>query len=161
MRDDKLIVPRIASPLAGESVGVGQWKAIDFPASGRGRSPFVATRAYYAEENQMIAMPEETFSRFTEALERIAEVVERLGPKDEAKEEPIQRTLTPQEASKILRLNVQTVMDWCRTGKLKGIKIGGNEINGRGGKWLIPRDEIDAYLRRDRLIKGPRKGGAK
>ena len=104
----------------------------------------------------MIAMPVESFSRFAEALERIAEVVERLGPKEEVKEEPIQRTLTPQEASKILRLHVQTVMDWCRTGKLKGIKIGGNETNGRGGKWLIPRDEIDAYLRRDRLIKGPR-----
>jgi excisionase family DNA binding protein len=113
------------------------------------------------ENPQMIAVPAESFSRFAEALERIAEIVERLGPKEEAKEEPIQRTLTPQEASKILRLNVQTVMDWCRTGKLKGIKIGGNEINGRGGKWLIPRDEIDAYLRRDRLIKGPRKEAGK
>ena len=109
----------------------------------------------------MIAVPAESFSRFAEALERIAQVVERLGPKEEANEEPIQRTLTPQEASKILRLNVQTVMDWCRTGKLKGIKIGGNETNGRGGKWLIPRDEIDAYLRRDRLIKGPRKEAGK
>jgi excisionase family DNA binding protein len=111
------------------------------------------------ENPQMIAVPEETFSRFADVLERIAEVVERLGPKEEIKEEPNQRTLTPQEAAKILRLNVQTVLEWCRTGKLKGIKIGGNEINGRGGKWLIPRDEIDAYLRRDRLIKGPRKEG--
>lgn len=110
----------------------------------------------------MIAVPAESFSRFAEALERIAEVVERLGPKEEVKEEPAtQRLLTPQEASKLLRLNVQTVMEWCRTGKLKGIKIGGNEINGRGGKWLIPRDEIDAYLRRDRLINGTKKGGAK
>lgn len=107
----------------------------------------------------MIVVPAESFSRFAEALERIAEVVERLGPKEEVKEEPIQRTLTPQEASKTLRVNVQTVMDWCRKGKLKGVKIGGNEINGRGGKWLIPWDEIDAYLRRDRLIKGTKKGG--
>lgn len=113
------------------------------------------------EHPQMIVLPAESFSRFTEALERIAQVVERLGPKEEVKEEPVQRTLTPQEASKILRLNVQTVMDWCRTGKLKGIKIGGNETNGRGGKWLIPRDEIDAYLRRDRLIKGPLKEAGK
>lgn len=127
-------------------------------SGGESERPCVPSGAFISgkENPAMIAMPVESFSRFAEALERIAEVVERLGPKEEVKEEPIQRTLTPQEASKILRLHVQTVMDWCRTGKLKGIKIGGNETNGRGGKWLIPRDEIDAYLRRDRLIKGPR-----
>jgi excisionase family DNA binding protein len=113
------------------------------------------------ETTQMIAVPEETVSRIADFLERIAEYVERLGPKEEIKEEPNQRPLTPEEASKILRIHVQTVTAWCREGKIRAFKNGGNEANGKGGKWLIPREEIDAYLHRQQVIHGKTKGGAK
>ena len=76
--------------------------------------------------------------------------------------QPSDRMLTPAEVAKILQIHVQTVMAWCREGKnLKGIKVGGNEANGKGGKWLIPREEVDVYLRRNRLINGKRQEGAK
>lgn len=55
MKNEKFRVPRIAGPSADESVGVGQWKAIDFPASGRGRPPFADRGSHCAEENPMIA----------------------------------------------------------------------------------------------------------
>lgn len=111
-----------------------------------------------------------TANRIQDPLDRLATVAERYmdflekeaRANEAEKEQHEERMLTPLEASKILRINVQTVMAWCREGKnLKGIKVGGNETNGKGGKWLIPREEIDAYLRRDRLINGSRKGGAK
>ena len=102
----------------------------------------------------------------TDILGRLLPMVEKwleaqVGHLESEKVPKDQRMLTPDEAATEMRLHVQTVMAWCRTGKLKGIKIGGNEINGKGGKWLIPREEIDAYLHRDRLIKGPRKEGGK
>jgi excisionase family DNA binding protein len=111
-----------------------------------------------------------TANRIQDPLDRLATVAERYmdfleretRANENQKEQPEERMLTPLEAARILRINVQTVMTWCREGKnLKGIKVGGNETNGKGGKWLIPREEIDAYLRRDRLINGTRKGGAK
>ena len=153
MRDDKLIVPRIAGPLTGESVGVGQWKALDFPASGRDRSPFVQTRSYCEQQNQMIAVPEETFSRIADFLERIAEFVERLGPKEEIKEEPIERMLTPEKASKKMFLHPQTVTEWCREGKITATKL--------GRKWLIPREEVERHLHAYEVKNGKKKGGAK
>ena len=57
MKNEKFRVPRIAGPSADESVGVGQWKAIDFRASGTGRPPFTETGSHCAEENPMIASP--------------------------------------------------------------------------------------------------------
>ena len=60
--------------------------------------------------------------------------------------EESQRMLTPQEASKVMRLNVQTVMAWCREGRLTASKIGRN--------WLIPREAIEEHLRRHQLIHG-------
>jgi len=119
----------------------------------------------YEENRDMI-----TANRIQDPLDRLATVAERYmdfleretRANETEKEQPEERMLTPREASKILRIHVQTVMTWCREGKnLKAIKVGGNETNGKGGKWLIPRDGIDAYLRRDRLINGSRKGGAK
>lgn len=111
----------------------------------------------------MIAVPAESFSRFAEALERIAEIAERAfgGKQEEIKEEPAQRLLNPEEASKIMHLHVQTVTAWCREGKLRASKIGGNEANGKGGKWLISREEVDHYLHRQQVIHGKKKGGAK
>lgn len=54
MKNDKYRVPRITGPATG-SVGVGQWKAIDFPAPGRGRPPCADRESYCAKENPMIA----------------------------------------------------------------------------------------------------------
>lgn len=85
-------------------------------------------------------------------------------PREEAESHcpPVKEWYTPEEASVLMRLHVQTVMKWCREGKINAPKAGGNEQTGRGGKWLIPRESIDAYLARQRLIHGHRrKGGAK
>lgn len=68
---------------------------------------------------------------------------------------------TPEEASVLLRLHVQTVMKWCRDGTIEASKAGGNERNGRGGKWLIPRESINAYLHKQRVIHGQRRRNAK
>ncbi len=108
----------------------------------------------------MIAIPAESFSRFAEAVERLTEIAERAfgGKQAEVKEK---RLLTPEEASDIMHLHVQTITAWCRSGKIKGIKVGGNETNGKGGKWLIPREEVDHYLHRQQVIHGKGKGGAK
>ena len=69
--------------------------------------------------------------------------------------------LTPEEASVLLHLHVQTVTAWCREGRLDAVKVGGNKVNGKGGKFLIRREAIDAYIAQQRLIHGSRKGGAK
>lgn len=82
--------------------------------------------------------------------------VGQLEPATEARQ-----MLTPKEASPLLNLHVQTVMAWCREGKLDAVKIGGNEFNGKGGKYLIPREAIDAYLHKHRVIHGQRRRNAK
>lgn len=110
---------------------------------------------------------QDPLDRLATVAERYMDFLEREARANEAeKEQHDERMLTPLEASKILRIHVQTVMEWCREKdptkrKLQAFKIGGNETNGKGGKWLIPREQVDAYLRRDRLINGSRKGGAK
>jgi excisionase family DNA binding protein len=60
--------------------------------------------------------------------------------------------LTPAEAAQILRKNVQTVMEWCRDGKVSAVKV--------GRKWLIPEEDIQRLFRRTRLVDGKQKGGA-
>lgn len=117
--------------------------------------PFVGMEAFFSgkEIPQMILLPKESWNQFTEVLSRIAEVVERLGPKEEVKEEPIQRMLTPQEASKKMHLHVQTVMEWCRDGKITATKL--------GRKWLISKEEVDRHLHRYEVINGRKKGAAK
>lgn len=110
----------------------------------------------------MIAMPSEAVTQFADAVVRLAEVLERLGPKEKATEETphLKEWLTPEEASTILRVHVQTVTAWCREGKLRASKNGGNEINRKGGKWVISRKEIERYLHRHQVIHGEQKGGA-
>ena len=110
-----------------------------------------------------------TANRIQDPLDRLATVAERYmdflereaRASEAEKEQHDERTLTPVEASKILRIHVQTVLTWCREGKLDAVKIGGNKVNGKGGKFLIPREAIDAYIAQQRLIHGSRKGCAK
>ena len=101
----------------------------------------------------MIALSEETVSRFTDVLERIAEVVERLGPKAQIEVEPIERMLTPEKASKKMFLHPQTVTEWCRKGKITATKL--------GRKWLIPREEVERHIHAYEVKNGKKKGGAK
>ncbi len=60
---------------------------------------------------------------------------------------PSPRFHTPHEAAKVMRVNPQTVMKWCRQKKM-GVKA--------GRKWLISQDEVDRYLRGVLLTKGPK-----
>jgi excisionase family DNA binding protein len=131
--------------------------ASDFGGGEESRPSAPATAFNWGKENPpMIAIAPEVVNRLMELLERAFG-----GEQGEVKEEPTQRLLTPEDASKIMRLNVQTVTAWCREGKLRASKIGGNEANGKGGKWLIPREEVDHYLHRQQVIHGKKKGGAK
>lgn len=52
----------------------------------------------------------------------------------------------PKEVAEILNVHVQTVMKWCREGKLAAIKS--------GRSWLIPHESVEAYVRSCRLIRG-------
>ena len=91
------------------------------------------------------------------SINRLADLVstwlERaLEEKHQKVEERQLRMLTPVEAAKVLRLNVQTVMAWCRQGRISASKS--------TGKWLVPRDEVDRLLRRYEIVNGKKKGGA-
>ena len=85
-----------------------------------------------------------------EPLERIANgldrLIEALMPKASPEAAPSIRMFTTQEASKAMRLNSETVVKWCREGKLAGTKV--------GRKWLVPSEAIDAYLRRQEMVYG-------
>jgi excisionase family DNA binding protein len=107
-----------------------------------------------------------TVNRIQDPWDRIATVVERyveflMSSRDEQKKPESVDYLTPAEVAAILRVHVQTVMEWCRDGKLEAFKSGGHPANGKGGKWVIPRESVDHYLRRHQLIHGSRNGGAK
>ena len=94
-------------------------------------------------------------------LDAISQYLENCVKDNEPKEKPLPKMLTPIQASRELRLNIQTVMAWCREGKIQASKIGGNQGNGKGGKWLIPVEEVNRILRRQTFINGSRDGGAK
>jgi excisionase family DNA binding protein len=49
--------------------------------------------------------------------------------------------LTPEEAADLLRMDVSSIKDWCRAGKMPGaFKLG------RKGVWRVRRDELVAYI---------------
>jgi excisionase family DNA binding protein len=134
----------------------------DFGGGEERRPRLPDTASISGKENSPMIAIAETFARLTDALERLTEIAEReYGGREEAREESSQRMLSPEEASKVMNIHAQTVTAWCRNGRLQAFKIGGNEANGRGGKWLIPREAIDAYLHRQQVIHGTKKGGAK
>ena len=93
------------------------------------------------EDSQMVAL-----NQSADSLERIADGLERLIDVLVPKAPPtVTPMLTPLEASKQMRLNVQTVMKWCRQRKM-GVKS--------GSKWLIDPEEVERYLRGVLLNKG-------
>ena len=101
-----------------------------------------------------------------EILDRLATVAEKWLESQVSNEEAEKpagdpQYLTPKEASVILRIHWQTVMEWCREGKIGSAKIGGNKVNGKGGKFLIPREAVDAYIAQRTLIHGEKRRAAK
>ena len=47
--------------------------------------------------------------------------------------------LLPEEAAEELRVHIETIMRWLRSGKLRGVKL-------PGGAWRVPREELDRIL---------------
>jgi excisionase family DNA binding protein len=94
------------------------------------------------------------FNGTLEPFERIADGIERLiallMPKEAVSPTQAPPMLAPAEAAVKMRLNEQTVMRWCRERRLQASKI--------GGKWLIPQESVDAFVRKCELIHG-RRGG--
>lgn len=52
---------------------------------------------------------------------------------------------TVHEVSERLRLHPATVREWLRTGRLKGVRMGGTKAG-----WRIPQSEIDRLERVDK-----------
>ena len=51
---------------------------------------------------------------------------------------------TTQETAEILRVNIKTVFNYIKQGKLKPVRIGGIK---KTGKTLIPKSEIEKLLK--------------
>jgi excisionase family DNA binding protein len=84
----------------------------------------------------------EPFERIAQGIERLIELFE---PRTDERENSTIEVLTTAVAAKKMGLNVQTVREWCREGKL-GVRT--------GSRWLISPDEVEQYLRGQLLIKG-------
>jgi excisionase family DNA binding protein len=134
-----------------------------------------------SEDGECLSMRQETqpmevtvpLNPLAEALGRLLPLAEKwlekqvgqveMAPKASAEDfSPlVKEWYTPEEVADLFLLHVQTVMRWCREGKLNAEKVGGNEANGKGGRYRIPREAINAYLHRQRLIHGQRRRSAK
>lgn len=57
-----------------------------------------------------------------------------------------EQTVTPEEAARRLKMNIQTVMRWCREGRLTAFKV--------GRRWLIQRESVEAEMRKVEVIHG-------
>jgi excisionase family DNA binding protein len=135
-------------------------KVVDRPRSGSGGS-----NSFSEEETQPMEMTVPV-NPLAEALGRLLPLAEKwlekqVGEVEAEKPTGDPKFLTPEEASIMLHLHVQTVMKMCREGKIDAVKNGGNAHNGMGGKWLIPREAIDGYLHKQRVIHGQRRRPAK
>jgi excisionase family DNA binding protein len=134
-----------------------QGKVVDRPSSESGK--YLSTRRD-TPPMDMIAPT----NPLKEILGRLLPLAERWLEKqvgEKVQVAGIEPTLTPKEAAPLLHLHVQTMMAWCRKGKLGAVKIGANKLNGKGGKYLIPRKAIDDYLREQRVLHGERRRKAK
>ena len=146
--DEHVVVFAVLKPFLGEA---GQERFLESEADAviaqirKGRPSFVDELSFVTEAAMnTTATGEELVDRF---FDRLATVLERFAAPDGAgQKEPPQRMLTPEEAAEAMHLNSQTVMRWCREGRLSGSKVGRN--------WLVPREAIDAYIHRQRLVYG-------
>jgi hypothetical protein len=108
------------------------------------------------ENHPMIAIPLESFAEVRDALDRqtnvvdrLVEILERLFPKEEVKEEPVPvpiEWLTVDEAAKELKRSPYQIRELCRR------KVFGQKDS--GGKWWIHRKDIEHFRNGRTLIHG-------
>ena len=110
------------------------------------RPALAAVKSYLNEEdNKMI----DAVGASNELANVLRDVFEWMKPRlatafpDKAETPPV---LSPEQVADRLRLNIQTVMKWCRQGRIQATKI--------GGKWLIPHESVEAYVRKCETIHG-------
>lgn len=101
-----------------------------------------------------------------EILGRLATVAEKwlesqVSNEEAAKPASGPEYLTSEEVAEILRVHVQTVLKLCREGTIHAPKVCGHKVNGKGGKYLIPRESVDAYIAKRTLIHGEKRRAAK
>ncbi len=53
-----------------------------------------------------------------------------------------EKVLTVEEAAQILKVSRYTVREWLRTGRLRGIQLGGRRVG-----WRIPAEEVRRAVR--------------
>ena len=141
MKNDKFRVPRIAGPSADESVGVGQWKAIDFRASGRGRPPFTETGSHCAEENPMIASVSDfaaLVAALTDHTRAIGALVATLAPE-------VPDHVGTDYIARRLGCSTQWVAKMAENGDIPNACIAPKISGGR--IWKFHREKIEAWLR--------------
>jgi excisionase family DNA binding protein len=146
-------VPRPADPAAGKRVAIDEWKRVDFEAAATGRPRSAEAGSFSREETRPMEMlaPMNPLAEILDRLLPLLPLAERWLEKQVGKAEADgagadERMLTPLEASDRMHLNVQTVMKWCREGRLEAAKV--------GRKWLIPRESVDAYIHKYQVING-------
>jgi excisionase family DNA binding protein len=111
----------------------------------RSRPPEPPEVSSFAMEDDIVVslnLPTDHLVRIADGIDRL---VDALTPKVTPEVEPTVRMLTAEEASNRMRLSPQTVMKWCRQGKL-GTKC--------GRTWLIDPKEVDRYHRGILMTKG-------
>jgi excisionase family DNA binding protein len=60
----------------------------------------------------------------------------------------VQRWFTAAEAAIYARMSRQVLLRFARDGRLKG-----EQVSGRNGTWRFHRDDLDAFLRGDRISR--------
>lgn len=164
--EDEEVVEWQALDEAGNPVGdslvvryTPEGKVVDRPRSKSGESVSISEENPLMETTVPMNPLAEMFGRLLPLAEKWLE--KQVGEVEVEKPTGDPKFLTPEEASIMLHLHVQTVMKMCREGKIDAVKNGGNAHNGMGGKWLIPREAIDGYLHKQRVIHGQRRRPAK
>ena len=141
MKNEKFRVPRIAGPSADESVGVGQWKAIDFPAPERIRPPSADRGSHCAEENPMIASVSDfaaLVAALTDHTRAIGALVATLAPE-------VPDHVGTDYISRRLGCSTQWVAKMAENGDIPKACIAPKVSGGR--IWKFHREKIEAWLR--------------
>lgn len=141
MKNDKFRVPRIAGPSADESVGVGQWKAIDFPTPERVRPPFADRGSHCAEENSMIASVSDfaaLVAALTDHTRAIGALVATLAPE-------VPDHVGTDYIARRLGCSTQWVAKMAESGDIPKACIAPKISGGR--IWKFHREKIEAWLR--------------
>ena len=141
MKNDKFRVPRIARPSADESVGVGQWKAIDFPAAGTGRPPFADRGSNFAKEIPMIASVSDITDlvvALKDHTRAISSLVATLAPE-------VPDLVGTDYIARRLGVSKQWVGTMAERGDIPRSCIAPKLSGGR--IWKFHRDRIEAWLR--------------